>query len=101
VHLLQVGPPMESGVVDALYGRVVSCESARVPDLSFNGDSVPASRDVWARALLVAPDGDEVLAVSVATDRAALEESLSTFTATATRVDDYDEVAYHFLDHRG
>jgi hypothetical protein len=96
VHLLQVGGPRESGVVDALYGRVVGCDPGAVEDLSFDGRAVPTSPDVWARALLLAPEG-RVLAFAVATDRAELERSLLEFSTRAPRVDDYDEVAYHFL----
>jgi hypothetical protein len=96
VHLLQVGGPRTSGVVEALYGRVVRCDPAEVSELSFNGDAVPTSEDVWARALLVAPSG-RVVTFAVATDRAALEESLTKFSARCTRIDDYDEVAYHFF----
>jgi hypothetical protein len=96
VHLLQVGGPRESGVVDALFGRVVRCEA--VSEMSFDGDAVPASPDVWARALLVGPGG-RVLAFAVGTDRRALEHSLDKFSARSTQVDDYDEVAYHFFVH--
>jgi hypothetical protein len=95
VHLLQVGGPRTSGVVEALYGRVVRCDPGEVGELSFNGDAVPRSEDVWARALLVAPSGR--VAFAVATNRAALEESLTKFSARCTRLDDYDEVAYHFF----
>jgi hypothetical protein len=108
VHLLQVGGPKGSNVVDALFGRVVRCAAAAHPDLSFDGRAVPTSPDVWLRALLVAPDRELVLALAVASDRAALEESLRKFSARCPRVDDYDDVAYHFLlddgapeEHRG
>ena len=97
VHLLQVGGPRGSGVVDALFGRVVRCDGAALTELSFDGDAVPTTPEVWARALLVAPDRDLVLALAVATDRAALEESLRKFSARCPRVDDYDDVAYHFF----
>jgi hypothetical protein len=97
VHLLQVGGPRDSGVVDALLGRLVRCDGAALTELSFDGDAVPTSPEVWARALLVAPDRDHVLALAVATDRAALEESLRKFSARCPRVDDYDDVAYHFF----
>jgi hypothetical protein len=97
VRLLQVGGPTESGVVDVLLGRVVRCDAAALTEMSFDGNAVPASPDVWARALLVAPDQQRVLGLAVATDRAALEGSLRTFSARSTRVDDYDEVAYHFF----
>jgi hypothetical protein len=96
VHLLQVGGPRSSGVVEALFGRVVRCDPGEVGELSFNGDAVPRSEDVWARALLLAPSG-RVVAFAVAADRAALEESLTKFSARCTRLDDYDEVAYHFF----
>jgi hypothetical protein len=98
VHLLQLGGPKESGVVDALLGRVVRCDPDAVTDVSFNGDTVPTSPHVWARALLVGPGG-RVLAFAVGTDSAALERALDKFSARCTRVDDYDEVAYHFLVH--
>lgn len=97
VHLLQVGGPRDSGVVDALFGRVVRCDGAAFTELSFDGDAVPTSPEVWARALLVAPDRDRVIALAVATDRAALEESLRKFSARCAGVDDYDDVAYHFF----
>jgi hypothetical protein len=96
VHLLQVGGPRTSGVVDALFGRVVRCDPAAVSELSFNGDAVPTSAEVWARALLVAPSA-QVVAFAVAADRAALEDSLIKFSARCTRLDDYDDVAYHFF----
>lgn len=99
VHLLQVGGPRESGVVEALFGRVVRCDPGSVGDLSFNGDAVPTSPDVWARVLLVAPNA-RVVAVAVATDRAALEHSLRKFSARCTGIDDYDEAAYHFWQDR-
>ena len=99
VHLLQVGGPRRSGVVDALFGRVVRCDPGTVGELSFDGDAVPASPAVWARGLLVGPGG-QTLAFAIATDRAALEHSLEKFSARCTRVDDYDEVAYHFLGAR-
>lgn len=95
VHLLQVGGPRTSGVVEALFGRVVRCDPGEVSELSFNGDAVPTSADVWARALLVA--SARVVAFAVAADRAALENSLIKFSARCTRLDDYDEVAYHFF----
>jgi hypothetical protein len=97
VRLLQVGGPTKSGVVDALFGRVVRCDAAALTGLSFDGDAVPTSPDVWVRALLVAPDRHLALAVGVAADRAALEESLRTFSARCPRVEDYDDVAYHFF----
>jgi hypothetical protein len=50
------------------------------------------------RALLVAPGG-KVLAFAVAANRAALEQSLHKFSARCTRLDDYDDVAYHFFVH--
>jgi hypothetical protein len=96
VHLLQIGGPRQSGVVDARLGRIVRCDPDGVVDLSFNGDAVPRSPDVWARGLLVAVRGD-VLAFAVATDRGALEQSLQKFASRCVRVDDYDDVAYHFL----
>jgi hypothetical protein len=96
VHLLQVGGPETSGVVEALFGRVVRCDPGEVSVLSFNGDAVPRSTDVWARALLVAPSG-RVVAFGVAADRSALEDSLTEFSARCSRLDDYDEVAYHFF----
>jgi hypothetical protein len=98
VHLLQVGGPRESGVVGALFGRIVHCDPGTVSELSFNGDTVPTSPDVWARALLSAPAGD-VIAFAVAANRAALDHSLHKFSSRCTRVDDYDEVAYHFFVH--
>ena len=100
VQLLQVGGPRKSGIVGKLFGRFVQCEPGAVSELSFNGDAVPTSPDVWTRALLVKPDGP-VLAFSVGPDRAALEHSLEKFSARSMRVDDYDEVAYHFFlqDH--
>ncbi|HEY6585072.1 MAG TPA: hypothetical protein VIZ29_09510 [Gaiellaceae bacterium] len=96
VHLLQVGGPRTSGVVEALFGRVVRCDPAEAGELSFNGDAVPTSEDVWARALLVAPSG-RVVTFAVAADRKALETALIKFSARCTRIDDYDEVAYHFF----
>jgi hypothetical protein len=98
VQLLQVGGPRGSGVVQALFGRVVRCDAGAVGELSFNGDAVPTSPDVWTRALLVAPDG-RVLACAVGPDRAALEQSLEKLSSRSTHVEDYDEVAYHFLLH--
>jgi hypothetical protein len=100
VHLLQVGGPKESGVVDALFGRIVHCDPGTVSELSFNGGTVPTSPDVWARALLLAPNG-QVLAFAVATNRAALDDALHKFSSRCTRVDDYDEVSYHFFVHNG
>ena len=99
VHLLQVGPPKESGVVEALYGRVVHCDAGAVEELSFDADSIPEPA-VWARGLLVASERAEVAAFAVATDRTALEQSLTTLSAAAMRVEDYDDVAYHFFEHR-
>jgi hypothetical protein len=99
VHLLQVGGPQERGVVEALFGQVVRCDPSSVEDLSFDGDAVPSSPDVWARGLLVAPNAG-VVAFAVASDRAALEHSLHKFSARCTRVDDYDEVAYRFWRDR-
>ncbi len=96
VQFLQVGGPRESGVLNGLFGRVVRCPPGAVSEQSFNGDAVPTSPDVWERALLVAAWG-QVLAFAVATDRAALEHSLRKFSARCTGVDDYDDVAYHFL----
>jgi hypothetical protein len=96
VHLLQVGGPRGSGVVQALYGRIVRCEPGAVTELSFDGDAVPTSPDVWTRALLVAPDG-WVLAFAVGPGRTALEQSLEKLSSRSMQVDDYDEVAYHFF----
>lgn len=96
VQLLQVGGPRESGLVDALYGRIVHCDAGTVSELSFNGDAAPTSPDVWTRALLLAPGG-QLLAFAVAANRAALEHSLHKFSSRCARVDDYDEVAYHFF----
>jgi hypothetical protein len=100
VQLLQVGPPKGSGVVEALDARVVHCDARAVDDLTFDGNGPPASPEVWTRGLLVAPDRSEAAAFAVATDRDALEESLAPFSARATRVEDYDDVAYHFFEHR-
>jgi hypothetical protein len=86
--------------VDALFGRVVHCPAGDDDDVSFNGDAVPASRPVWTRGLLIAPERGELAAFAIATDRAALEQALEKFTGRATRVDDYDDVAYHFFEHR-
>jgi hypothetical protein len=97
VYLLQVGGPRGCGVVDALFGRTVRCKPGAVSELSFNGHAVPTTPDVWARALLVAPG--EVVAFAVATDRGALQHSLSKFSASCSDVDDYDEVASHFLSY--
>ncbi len=97
VRLVQIGGPTGHGVVDALLGRVVRCDAAALTELSFDGDAVPTSPDVWARALLVAPGRELVVALAVAADRAALEESLRNFSARCARVDDYDDVAYHFF----
>jgi hypothetical protein len=100
VHLLRVGGPRGSGVVQALFGQVVRYQAGAVDELSFDGDAMPTSPDVWTRAILVAPDGG-VLAFAVAPDRAALEQSLEKFSSRSKQVDDYDEVAYHFfLRHR-
>ena len=96
VHLLQLGGPRRSGVVETLLGRIVWCDPEHLRDLSFNGDAVPASAAVWARTILVMP-GREVLALAVATEQAPLEESLDKFAAAARSVHDYDDVAYHFL----
>jgi hypothetical protein len=93
---LQVGGPRDSGTVEALFGRIVRCGRSAVGDVSFNGDAVPASPDVWTRMILLALDG-QVLAVAVGPDRAAIDDSLEKFSLRASQVDDYDEVAYHFL----
>jgi hypothetical protein len=99
VRLLQLGGPTESGVVDALFGRVVRCHADEPAELSFDGNTPPASPDVWARALLVAPNDALVLALAVASQFVALEESLRKFSARSITIDDYDDVAYHFLRH--
>jgi hypothetical protein len=99
VQLLQVGPPKGSGVVEALYGRVVYFDAGAVEDLFFDTDSIPQPA-VWTRGLLVAPGRGELTAFAVATDRPALEQSLATLSQAATRVEDYDDVAYHFFEHR-
>jgi hypothetical protein len=52
VSLLQLGAPRDSGVVAALLGRIVRCPPHAVDDVSFNGDAVPMSPQIWARALL-------------------------------------------------
>ena len=96
VHLLQVGGPRGSGVVQALFAQVVRCDAGAFDELSFDGDAVPISPDVWTRALLVAQDG-RLLAFAVGSDRAALEQSLEKFSSRSTQVDSYDEVAYHFF----
>jgi hypothetical protein len=101
VRLLQLGGPTDSGVVDALFGRVVRCNPAELGDFSLDGDAVPTSPDVWARGLLVAPDGGLAVAVAVASDFTALEESLRKFSSYSVAVEDYDDVAYHFLGYRG
>jgi hypothetical protein len=43
------------------------------------------------------PDGAQVVAAAVATDAAALEQTLEAFSARGTHVQDYDDVAYHFF----
>jgi hypothetical protein len=96
VRLLQIGGPRDSGVVEALYARVVRCDRDTAGDASFDWDAVPRSSEVWARAVLTSPDG-RLLAFAVATDRSALEQALARFSARCTQVDDYDEVAYHFF----
>jgi hypothetical protein len=96
VHVLQVGGPKGSGVVEALLGKIVRCDPGALSELSFNGDAVPSSPAVWARALLVAPDGF-VVVFAVGPDRAALDHSLERFSSRCAWVDDYDEVAYHFF----
>ena len=97
VHLLQVGGPRDSGVVEALVARLVRCDAVALDDLSFDGDAVPKSPDVWMRALLIAPDGAPALAVAVGSGRPAVEESLRKFSARCDAVDDYEDVAYHFF----
>jgi hypothetical protein len=100
VRLLQLGGPTDSGVVDALFGRVVRCDRAELADVSFYGAATPTAPAVWARGLLVGPDGALAVAVAVATEFAALEESLREFSSRSVAVDDYDDVAYHFLSYR-
>ena len=96
VHLLQVGGPRGSGVVQALFGQIVRCDAGAVSELSFHGDAVPTSPDVWTRAILLTPDGG-VLAFAVGPDRGALEQSLERFSSPSTQANFYDEVAYHFF----
>jgi hypothetical protein len=95
VRLLQVGAPTCSGVVDALFGRVVRCDATAIA--AFARDAVPACPDVWARALLVAPERDTGVAVAVGSSSAALDDTLSTFTASSAAVDDYDDLGYFFF----
>jgi hypothetical protein len=95
VELLQVGGPRTSGRVEALFGRLVDCDRGAVSG-SFNGDAVPTSPNVWARGLLIAPDG-RLVAFAVGADSVAVEHSLQKFTARCPRVDAFDEVAYHFF----
>ena len=53
------------------------------------------STAVWALGVLVEDGG--VLAFAVATAREALEHSLEEFRARCARIDDCDDVAYHFF----
>jgi hypothetical protein len=99
VNLLQLGGPRDSGVVDALLGRVVRCPPHAVADVSFNGGAVPSSPEIWLRVLLGASNGD-VVAVSVGTDPASLQASLEKFSARCPAVTDYDDVVYHFWRDR-
>jgi hypothetical protein len=98
VQLLQVGGPRDSGVVPALFARVVRCGPDALRD-AFNGDAVPTSSHVWVRALLCAASGD-VLAFTIGTDRVALEDSLRKLTSQATEVNDFDDCVYHFWRDR-
>jgi hypothetical protein len=93
VVLLQLGGPRGSGVVDALYGRVVYCAQAGGEETSAVHD-VPASPHVWARAMLLGPD--ELVAFAVGTDRGVLEQTLGELVDRPARSEDYGEVAYHF-----
>jgi hypothetical protein len=99
VGFLYLGGPKESGVVDWLGARIAWYElfpsHARIPPASTRSER--AVRHVWMAALLVARDGKGAVAVTVADDADGLENSPATIPATAGRVEDYDEVTYHFL----
>jgi hypothetical protein len=100
VQLLQLGGPLSSGVVENLFARVVRCSPGEAPDRPFHGGAVPTSPEVWARGVLAGMDG-RVLAFAVATAHGALDEALNEFSSRCAHVDDYDEVAYHYLGGRG
>ena len=96
VTVLQLGGPKRSGIVEALYGRVVRCAPDVVAEQAADLPA-PSTSDLWARALLVSPDRDRALGVAVGTTQPALEEALAEFTLPGAVPDDYREVAYHFL----
>jgi hypothetical protein len=89
VRRLEFAGPKESGVVDALFGRVVHCP------LDVHDDA-PLPPDVWTRAKLALPHGNQVVAI-VGSNKRSVEEAVAAFTARAKRVDDYEDTAYHFL----
>ncbi len=98
VRCLALGGPRGSGVVDALFGRVVH-RMTGAADVERKGP-LP-SPEVWARALLVSPDDDEAVGVAVASDASSLDQALLELAGGSMRVEDYDDVAYHFLSYGG
>lgn len=98
VQLLQLGGPRGSGVVPSLFARVVRGGPDAAHE-ALDRDAVPSSPDVWVRALLLAAGGD-LIAFAVGTDWAAIDESLQTLSASATDVESFDDVAYHFWRDR-
>jgi len=91
VNLLQLGGPRDRDVVDALLGRVVRCPSRATASVSFNGDAIPSSPAIWARALLSGESGD-VVAVAVGTDPERVQDALGKLSARCPVVADYDVV---------
>ena len=98
VQLLQLGGPRDSGVVPALYAKVVRGRPDAAHE-ALDRDAVPSSPHVWVRALLRANGGD-VLAFAVGTEWAAIAESLQKLGAPAAEVESFDDVAYHFWRDR-
>ena len=99
VRLLLLGAPRRSGVVDALFGRVVHYTSEAEADPK-QDDQLPAP-DVPARAVLVSTVGREALGIAIASDAGALHRTLGGSTTPSRSVKDYDDVACHFVSYRG
>ena len=95
VLVLQVGGPRGSGVVDALVGYVARCGPGAAGELSFNGNTVPASPEVWTRGLLIGRD-EGVVAFAIGSDDEVVRDSLRRFIERSTNIGAYDEVVYHF-----
>jgi hypothetical protein len=91
---LQVGGPRTRGVVEAVFGRLVRCGPGAVSELSHS--TATRCPDVWARTPCRTEDtGSRLRGRRRSRGPRGLVDAVQRLLY---RLDDYEEVAYHFFD---